>query len=196
MFFYEDYQNPIVEQTDIVNNPELVTDSGNDCLNSLGWHNDDGESIPYNIDNLGWYEDIRTQDSIIGFILSKKFNTDIKVIMRKAIPNPTDLINIKQILEENLPIGSHPFLYERFEIRSDDRVYSHIVAGTVDYSSDYFLQFEIDDDMNNSIHNLGSSIRKIYRVNPETRIIFRKKIILDYNLISSIESVIHKPIES
>lgn len=188
-----EYDEIIIPQNDIVFNEEFVVDGDNESLSSFGWHNELGETIPFNVDTMGWYEDVRSQDSIIGFILSKKFKTEIKVVMRRAIPHPTDIIKYQLLISKGENPGDYPFRYERFEIRvSDGTYYTHILAGSVDYSNDNFLQFEIDNDLNDKISNIGSAIRKQYFINGNTQIRFIKKIILDYDKIESIEPIIHK----
>lgn len=189
-----DYNDPILPQTDIVNNPEFVIDATDSTMTTFGWHDDNGESIPYSIDTMGWYEDLRTQDSIIGFILSKKCKSEIKVVMRRALPHPSDMIRINTLAHNGSNPGEYVLRYERFEIKTDFKVYSHIISGTVDYSSDYVLQFEIDDDLNDKITNLGSTIRQEY-FKDDVMYSFRKKIILAYDAIISIEPIIHIPIQ-
>ncbi len=188
------YDDPMLDQTDIVNNPELVIDADSSTITTLGWHDANGESIPYSIDTMGWYEDLRTQDSIIGFILSKKCKNEIKVVMRRALPHPSDMIKINTLAHTGMNPGDYILRYERFEIKTEYKVYSHIIHGTVDYSSDYFLQFEIDDDLNDKIMNLGSTIRQVYKKDDMTYS-FRKRIIIDYDAIVSIEPIIHIPIQ-
>lgn len=189
----DEYIDILTQQNDIVYNEEYVVDGDIDSLSTLGWFNERGESIPYNIDTMGWYEDVRSQDSIIGFILSKKYKSKVKIVMRRAIPHPSDIVKFQLMKTKGENPGEYPFRYERYEIRtSEGNVFTHILSGSVDYSNDNFLQFEIDNDLNDKIADLGSAIRKQYFLNDETPIRFIKKIILDYNKIESIEPIIHK----
>jgi len=188
------YEDILTEQNDILNNPEYIIDSDSSTITSFGWHDESGETIPFSVDTMGWYEDLRTQDSIIGFILSKISNTDIKVVMRRAIPHPSDMIKINTLIHNGINPGEYPIRYERYEIKTSHKIYTHIIHGSVDYSNDNILQFDIDDDLNDKIMNLGSTIRRIFISEDDRRISFYKRIILSYNSIVSIEPIIHVPI--
>jgi len=190
------YDDPITQQNDIYYHPDFVVDGGNDSISSLGWHGDDAETVPYAVDTGGWYEDIRTQDSLIGFIMSKKFGSDIQIIMRKALPSASDMITFQKSKDNDEDTGENPFRYERYEIRTIDKVYTHIMYGSVNYSNDNFLEFDIDNDLNDKVVTMGGFIKKIYELDKLHTYTFLKRIILPYKSIISIEVIVHIPLQS
>jgi hypothetical protein len=127
--------------------------------------------------------------------LSKKCKGEIKVVMRRALPNPSDIVRINSLAYNGLNTADYVMIYEKFEIKTNFKVYSHIISGSVDYSNDNFVQFYTDDDLNDNITNLGSTIRKVYNIGDKQYSCF-KRILLSYDAIVSIEPIIHVPLSS
>jgi hypothetical protein len=131
---------------------------------------------------------------LINSILSKKYGTTITLPNATLVPHPSDIIRLEQHIKIHGNATTFVSFYEPFEIRSDDKVYSHIIADTVDVSHENVLQFETDMDLNSTISVLGSprgsKIRKYNGVSGH----FRRKVIVDYKSIWAVEYITFKEV--
>jgi hypothetical protein len=130
---------------------------------------------------------------IMNSILSIKFGTTISLTPETSLLlHPTDLIGLSNYMKSNpgktlvdyLPLVK----YEDFEIRSDNKVYSHILKGTIDTTNQFFLQFETDTDLNTSTMVLGAPSAKSVTQNGVKGEV-RRRVIIDYKSIDSIEFI-------
>ena len=132
--------------------------------------------------------------ALISSILTAKFGESITLDSQTLIPHPADIFSLDKWKKSGQLEVNYVYKYEAFEIRSKNKVYSHILAGTVDTANDSFLQFETDMDLNNSVMSLGAAKSNgIIKYNNVTGYM-RRKVILGYADIDSIEYILVHPI--
>ena len=107
--------------------------------------------------------------------------------------HPTDRVLLETHLKHGGILAGYINRYLSFEIKSHDRTYSNILAGSVDTTNVTLLVFETDTDLNDSIQTLGSNNTRIYEYFG-TIGKFRRRVIIPYNQITSIEIILVKPI--
>lgn len=167
----------------------LVLDSSSATLSSFGWSNELGLTDPFAVDNNGWYEDLSTYDSIIGVILSKKFKKNTVVFMGRALPHPADIYEYAMNIKRGNDPNSYVFKYERFEIITPGKVYSHILVETVNYSNDNFILFDTNTDIPDTVSSVVRTENRYIHNIGKVNII--RRICLSYDKILSIEPIIH-----
>lgn len=132
-----------------------------------------------------------TPIALINSILSIKFGTAI-VLAPEAhvVMHPTDLFNYAKFKKDNptKTIADYVPMYEPIEIRSHNKVFSHIIKDSVDVSNTFYLQFETDTDLNTSTQVLGSPSSRNVPLNGVDGTI-RRRIIIDYKSIDDVSYV-------
>jgi len=128
--------------------------------------------------------------ALISSILTAKFGTSISLVNEDLIPHPADLVGLAKFLKDfpNKTKSDYVYIYEAFEIRSVNKVYSHILKGTVDLLNPSFLQFETDMDLNTSTMVLGAAAGKHVVYNGISGRMYRR-VFLDYKSIDTVEYV-------
>lgn len=124
----------------------------------------------------------------INAILSVKYDTEILLTDEELVMHPSDIILLERFIKEGGLVENYVKKYEPFEIRSKNKVYSHILINTIDYTNTKVLQFETDTDLNTSVQVMGSTKGKKYVYNGVSGY-YRRRVILDYASIDSIEYV-------
>jgi len=131
--------------------------------------------------------------ALISTILTAKYKEAMAVLPDTPVAHPTDIISLEKYLKvEGNIAANYVDRYEPFEIRSANKVYSHILKGTVDTGSPLVLQFQTDVDINTSTMQMGSPSGKKQIYNGVQGYI-RRKVIIDYQRIDAIEYIRVEP---
>lgn len=126
---------------------------------------------------------------IINGIIQKKSNVNSFLPVSTVLMNhPSDVVGMQNHLNIGGTPATYVYKYESFEIMCKNRVYSHILKGSVDYSDNKILIFETDMDVDSGsvVYGAGTSSKKIYSFGTQTGTI-RRAVLLDYTQIDSIE---------
>lgn len=128
----------------------------------------------------------------INTILTQKFGTTVALTNVDLVPHPADIILMDRYVKAGNDVSTYVKLYEPFEIRSKNKVYSHILINTIDTTNPKVMIFDTDVDINTTTQVLGSVKGKKHTYNGVEGY-YRRRVVLDYASIDSVEYITFKP---